>query len=290
MSPTTKASAKAKLASLKVGIGYPDTWRDYLEARDRPGRRGRQRRARRAVRLPAAASTKLRARRRPRGMVAGPADGQRRQPADPERAELPGRDSRAAVLRSRRRPRRATTAPSARSSATRSATASTTRAASSTRPAASPTGGRPRTSPHFKARLGEARSRSTTPTSRFPICTRTDSSTLSENIADVAGCRRRYDAYRADRRNRTIARSSSASARAGRAKDREEVARQQVLTDGHALDEYRADTARNLDAWYARLRGQAGPAPAISRPAIACASGDRRRSLLVAAEADFQPG
>src|SRR5262249_26584232 len=29
MSPTTKASAKAKLASLKVGIGYPDMWREY---------------------------------------------------------------------------------------------------------------------------------------------------------------------------------------------------------------------------------------------------------------------
>ena len=29
MTPKTKASAKAKLASLKVGIGYPDTWRDY---------------------------------------------------------------------------------------------------------------------------------------------------------------------------------------------------------------------------------------------------------------------
>ena len=29
MSPETKAKAKAKLAALKVGVGYPDTWRDY---------------------------------------------------------------------------------------------------------------------------------------------------------------------------------------------------------------------------------------------------------------------
>jgi putative endopeptidase len=29
MSPKTKESAKAKVASLVVGIGYPDTWRDY---------------------------------------------------------------------------------------------------------------------------------------------------------------------------------------------------------------------------------------------------------------------
>ena len=29
MSPETKAQAKAKLAGLKVGVGYPDAWRDY---------------------------------------------------------------------------------------------------------------------------------------------------------------------------------------------------------------------------------------------------------------------
>ena len=32
---------------------------------------------------------------------------------------------------------------------------------------------------------------------------------------------------------------------------REPALRQQILTDGHAPDEYRADTVRNLDAWYA---------------------------------------
>ena len=29
MAPATKAKAKAKLAALKVGVGYPDKWRDY---------------------------------------------------------------------------------------------------------------------------------------------------------------------------------------------------------------------------------------------------------------------
>ena len=29
MTPATKAKAKAKLAVLKVGVGYPDKWRDY---------------------------------------------------------------------------------------------------------------------------------------------------------------------------------------------------------------------------------------------------------------------
>jgi len=35
MTPATKANAKAKLASLRIGVGYPDTWQDYsaLEVR-----------------------------------------------------------------------------------------------------------------------------------------------------------------------------------------------------------------------------------------------------------------
>jgi putative endopeptidase len=36
MSPETKAKAKAKVASLKVGVGYPDTWRDYSGLEIRP--------------------------------------------------------------------------------------------------------------------------------------------------------------------------------------------------------------------------------------------------------------
>jgi predicted metalloendopeptidase len=39
-------------------------------------------------------------------------------------------------------------------------------------------------------------------------------------------------------------------AQSWRAKTRERALRQQVITDGHAPDEYRADTVRNLDAWY----------------------------------------
>jgi putative endopeptidase len=37
---------------------------------------------------------------------------------------------------------------------------------------------------------------------------------------------------------------------AWKSKLREPLARQQVLTDGHAPDEFRADTVRNIDAWY----------------------------------------
>ena len=76
--------------------------------------------------------------------------------------------------------------------------------------------------------------------------------TLSENIADVAGLSAAYDAYRAlgnatPESDRVFFLSF---AQAWKTKLREPLARQLVLTDGHALDEYRADTVRNLDAWY----------------------------------------
>lgn len=42
-----------------------------------------------------------------------------------------------------------------------------------------------------------------------------------------------------------------AFAQSWRDKTREAALRQQVVTDGHAPDEFRADTVRNLDPWYA---------------------------------------
>ena len=41
-----------------------------------------------------------------------------------------------------------------------------------------------------------------------------------------------------------------AFAQSWRTKAREAALRQQILTDGHAPAEYRADTVRNNDAWY----------------------------------------
>jgi putative endopeptidase len=80
--------------------------------------------------------------------------------------------------------------------------------------------------------------------------------TLGENIADVAGISASYDAYRAARSQRTDADAGDDQSffisygQTWRSKYREEFARQLVLANGHALDEYRADTVRNLDAWY----------------------------------------
>jgi predicted metalloendopeptidase len=83
--------------------------------------------------------------------------------------------------------------------------------------------------------------------------------TLSENIADVAGLRAAYDAYRLSLAGRTAPVVDGMSgdqqfflsfAQSWRAKTREPALRQQILGDGHAPNEYRSDTVRNLDAWY----------------------------------------
>ena len=83
--------------------------------------------------------------------------------------------------------------------------------------------------------------------------------TLSENIADVAGLAVAYDAYRLSLAGKPAAVVEGLTgdqqfflsfAQSWRTKVREPALRQQVVTDSHAPAEYRADTVRNLDAWY----------------------------------------
>jgi putative endopeptidase len=83
--------------------------------------------------------------------------------------------------------------------------------------------------------------------------------TLSENIADVAGLATAYDGWRASLGNTdppALGGFSGAQqfllayAQSWLVKWREPALRQAVITDGHAPGEYRADAVRNLDAWY----------------------------------------
>jgi putative endopeptidase len=93
----------------------------------------------------------------------------------------------------------------------------------------------------------------------FPDLAVNGKQTLSENIADVAGLSAAYDAYRLSL-NGTEAPAASgfegdqlfflSFAQSWRNKMREPALRQRIVTDGHAPGEYRADTVRNLDAWY----------------------------------------
>ena len=83
--------------------------------------------------------------------------------------------------------------------------------------------------------------------------------TLSENIADVAGLADSLDAWRLSLQGRPAPSLEGYNAeqlfflsfaQSWRRKVREAALRRQVVTDGHAPAEYRADTVRNLDAWY----------------------------------------
>jgi putative endopeptidase len=91
--------------------------------------------------------------------------------------------------------------------------------------------------------------------------------TLSENIADLAGLSAAYDAYRSARPARAAGSAGAHSddqkffisfAQIWRTKMREPLLRQVLVTDGHAPDEYRADTVRNMDAWYSAFDVSAG--------------------------------
>jgi putative endopeptidase len=93
----------------------------------------------------------------------------------------------------------------------------------------------------------------------FPDLAVNGKQTLSENIADVAGLSAALDAYRLSLHGKKAPvidglsgeqRFFLAYARAWRVKMRPAALRNRILTDGHAPAMYRADTVRNIDAWY----------------------------------------
>jgi len=101
----------------------------------------------------------------------------------------------------------------------------------------------------------------------FPDLSVNGKQTLGENIADVAGISAAYDGYRSSLAGKPAPVQDGFSgdqqffiafAQNWGSKAREAAQRQQVLTDPHSPGEYRASTVRNIDAWYAAFNVQAG--------------------------------
>ena len=91
----------------------------------------------------------------------------------------------------------------------------------------------------------------------FPDLAINGNQTLAENIADVAGISAAYDGYKAsgdvappDAGFSSDQQFFIAFGQNWGAKTREAALRQQVMTDPHSPGEYRAATVRNVDAWY----------------------------------------
>jgi predicted metalloendopeptidase len=103
----------------------------------------------------------------------------------------------------------------------------------------------------------------------FPDLSINGSQTLSENIADVAGLSAAFDAYHMSLGGKPAAVVAGLSgdqqfflsfAQSWRSKAREPALRQQVIVDAHAPGPYRALTVRNLDGWYAAFDVKPGQA------------------------------
>jgi putative endopeptidase len=101
----------------------------------------------------------------------------------------------------------------------------------------------------------------------FPDISVNGKQTLGENIADVAGISAAYDGYRVSIGDKTAPTQDGfngdqqffiAFGQNWGTKIREAGLRQQVMTDPHAPAQFRAATVRNIDSWYSAFEVQPG--------------------------------
>ena len=101
----------------------------------------------------------------------------------------------------------------------------------------------------------------------FPDLSVNGKQTLGENIADVAGISAAYDGYRASLGGKPAPTQQGftgdqqffiAFGQNWGSKVREAALRRQLMTNVHAPGQYRADTVRNIDAWYSAFTVKPG--------------------------------
>jgi putative endopeptidase len=264
MAPATKVEAKAKLAALKVGVGYPDKWRDYsgLEVR-RDDALGNLKRS------------ELFEYHWNLAKLGSPVDRGEwvMTPQTVNAVNLPAMNALnfpAAILQA---PDFDPDAPAAVNYGAIGATIGHEISHSfDDQGALFDAKGRlrnwwtPEDFAHFRA-SGAALARQFDGYRPFADLGVNGTQTLSENIADVAGLAVSHDAWRASLGGRPAPVIGGftgeqqffiAFTQSWRTKVREAALRRQLLTDGHAPAEYRGDTVRNLDAWYAAFSPKPG--------------------------------
>ncbi|HET9625971.1 MAG TPA: M13 family metallopeptidase [Kofleriaceae bacterium] len=256
MAPATKEKAKAKLAALKVGVGYPDTWRDYAKLEVvRGDAYGNFERA------------QLFEYQRNLGKLGKPVDRSEwcMNPQLVNAVNLPAMNALnfpAAILQP---PYFDPARPIAMDyGATGSVIGHEISHSFDDTGALFDASGRlanwwtPEDFAHFKA-SSEQLVKQYDGYKPFPDLAVNGKLTVSENIADVAGLAASFDAYRiafGGKQGPTVDGLTGdqqffvSFAQSWRQKAREAAERRQVLTNGHAPAEFRALTVRNLDAWY----------------------------------------
>jgi putative endopeptidase len=264
MDPATKAEAQAKLTTLYVGIGYPETWRSYsayeVKADDIFGNiwRGGLFDYRRDV-----------------ARLGGPVDRKEwtMEPQTVNAVNLPLQNALsfpAAILQP---PFFDPKAPDAVNyGAIGSVIGHEISHTFDTEGSAFDSKGRvrdwwtPADLAHFKAATARLAAQYDT-YKPFPDISVNGQQTLAENIADNAGISAAYDGYHAALAGKPAPVQDGFSGdqqffiafgQNWGSKSREAALRQQVMTDPHSPAEYRADGVRNVDAWYPAFNVQPG--------------------------------
>lgn len=264
MDPATKAEAQAKLTTLYVGIGYPETWRDYsayeIKADDIFGNISRGR---------------LFYYHRDVARLSLPVDRKEwtMEPQTVNAVNLPLQNALsfpAAILQP---PFFDPKAPAAMNyGAIGSIIGHEISHTFDTEGSAFDSKGRvrdwwkPADLAHFNAATARLAAQYDT-YKPFPDLALNGKQTLAENIADVAGISAAYDGYHAALAGKAVPSDDGFSGdqqffiafgQNWGSREREAALREEVMTDSHSPDQFRAATVRNIDAWYAAFGVQAG--------------------------------